>query len=87
MPYDTRFGSGQHNRVGPYTDIYDHGPVIVMQDGDPRDDGTNTLFVCLDCGYTATDTRELLHPDCDREENRITQTLREHIEEDGFPDG
>lgn len=68
--------------VGPIPDMYGHGPVTVIQERteteEPQSD-TASLFVCLDCGYTAHDNRLLAHENCDRKRNPITQTWREFL--------
>jgi hypothetical protein len=73
----------EHYGVGPYTDVYDHGPVTIFVP--PNQDGF--LFAaCLDCGYVTEDIRTFLHEDCSREHNKINQTWRERLDKKGFPD-
>jgi hypothetical protein len=67
-------GVDRHYGVGPYTDVYDHGPVTVFVD-DPEDG--HLFAACLDCGYVADDIRRFAHEDCSRDANRINQTWRE----------
>ncbi len=75
----------KHKRVGPYPDMYGHGPVAVIQDpelADQSNDEGMTLFVCLDCGYTAHDNRLFAHEECDPEKNGMNTTWREWFAED-----
>lgn len=69
--------------IGPYPDMYGHGPVLVFT---PPGERGAALFACLDCGYVAADNRLFLHTDCGREHNPINQTMRELVEKEGFPD-
>ena len=78
--------------VGPMTDMYGHGPVIFIQELEDNDDSpghgpdiTESLWVCLDCGYTCDDQKMLLHEECNREDNRVNQTMREYLEENDYP--
>lgn len=64
----------EHHPIGPTGEQFGHGPVIVFGD---------ELFACLDCGYVADDNRLLAHEECNREDNPITETLRERYESDG----
>lgn len=73
-----------HNGVGPYSDLYGHDPVTVIQQYDDGEEPLHerfagAVFVCFDCGYTANDPRLFMHEDCDRDENQINQTWREAI--------
>lgn len=79
-----------HYGVGPYVDMYGHGPVTVFNRPETRPETGETrqvaqFFVCLDCGYVAPDNRLFLHEECDPDDNPITKSWRRHIEEDGFP--
>ena len=76
----------EHKSVGPYTDLYGHGPVVVIQQIDhTRID--EQIWTCLDCGYTVEDNRAFMHEDCKRELNGINTTFREYLEENEYPDG
>ena len=81
-----------HKSVGPMTNMYEHGPVIFIQQLEDNDnssrgpDITESLWVCLDCGYTDSDQRSLLHEECNREDNRVNQTMREYLEENEYPE-
>ena len=84
----------EHKSVGPYTDMYGHGPVIFIQKLEDNEESpghgpdiTESLWTCLDCGYTSDDRRLFLHKECDRENNRVNQTMREYLEENDYPDG
>lgn len=76
-----------HNSVGPLYDFFDHGPVIFIQHVVERGEDEpgngmrieDSVFVCLDCGYTGMERRDLAHADCEREKNPVNQTLREKI--------
>lgn len=73
-----------HYGVGPYTDVYGHGAVTVLNEED--DDGmpVTVLVVCLDCGYVTGDIRRLLHEDCDRAQNApINPPWRERVADEG----
>lgn len=71
--------------VGPYTDMYGHGPVISIQKREEQEI-EECRWVCLDCGYSCIDSRILLHEDCEREKNQVNQTMRELVEEEGYPE-
>lgn len=81
-----------HKSVGPYNDVYDHPMLIFIQqveDGESSGHGpdiTESLWTCLSCGYTDTDIRSFAHEECDREKNRVNQTMREFVHEHGYPD-
>lgn len=74
----------EHKGVGPMAKMYNHGPVttIVPESGD----GAAELFICLDCGYCADDSRLFAHEPCERADNRINQTWREYFTDDGDAD-
>ena len=74
-----------HAAVGPYMDVYGHGPVMIVNDDSEEDRTGIDLAICTDCGYVAHDIRLLAHIDCERSKNPITQTLRERLADDGFP--
>jgi hypothetical protein len=69
-----------HKSVGPFTELYGHGPVIFI-----RGNADENLWVCLDCGWTDTDERTLSVVECDRSENRVNQNMREFLEENEYP--
>lgn len=76
--------------IGPWPDAYDHGPVVLFvppgESERPRSEKEGFRFAaCLDCGYVTDDIRRFLHTECDRSTNQINQTMRELIEDDGFP--
>lgn len=79
--------SDARHAVGPYTDLYGHGPVTVLTRwADSGDDARGreveyTLYACLDCGYVSNDSRQFAHEDCDREDNTINTTWREKLPE------
>jgi hypothetical protein len=77
---------GDYNAVAPYSDMYGHGPVIFIQNRTEDHDIEDSLWVCLDCGYTADDNRMFLHAECSRENNRVNTTMGELVEEDGYPE-
>lgn len=86
----TEIATRTRNAVGPIAQMYGHGPVTVIRENwvDP-DQNEQTVFICLDCGYTATDNRLFAHEECNRDLNPITQTWRELLEEedhDTFPE-
>lgn len=64
----------KHKDVGPYEDMYDHTLVMVIQDPDDRQD---TIFACLNCGYTHNDNRMFAHEECNRDDNGINETFSE----------
>jgi len=65
-----------HYGIGPYTDVYGHGPVT----GFVEPDSEGWRFVaCLDCGAVTDDIRRLIDVECDRSSNHIAQTWRERI--------
>lgn len=73
-----------HHGVGPHRDLYDHGPVTVIQHHDedaenPQEKHKYVVFMCLDCGYTGDDPRMFMHEECDREANWINKTWREAV--------
>lgn len=73
-----------HRSVGPMKELYEHGPVIFIQEreGERQDmDITESLWVCLDCGWTDADRRSFAHEECNREDNRVNVTVREKVEE------
>lgn len=74
-----------HKSVGPYTDLYGHGPVIFIQEWEDGNVVEN-LWVCLDCGWTDTDKQTLSVVECDRSENRANQNMREFLEENDYPE-
>lgn len=87
----------QYNAVGPYPNVYGHGPVTIV--AADVEDGLDVAF-CLDCGYTHSDIRMFLHADCvepeninrksrlELEVNHINQTWREYLSDnDGLPTG
>lgn len=77
---------GEYKSVGPMFNRYGHEPLIFIQKYD-EDDDTNieeSLWVCLDCGYTDTNIRTFAHKECDCERNRVNKTFREEIEENGL---
>jgi hypothetical protein len=77
--------TNEYKSVGPYSDLHGHGPVIFIQEYD-GDGITESIFTCLDCGYTTGDRRQLRFADCGRENNSVNQTMRELIEEEGYPE-
>lgn len=84
FPYEIEVN--RHLPVGPYTDVYGHMAVTLIGPSPADDDDSGSLVVCLDCGYVTDDIRQLAHEDCEPERNGITQSWRERIEADGFPD-
>lgn len=72
----TEIQTDEYKRVGPYPDMFGHGPVTVICD---PEQGAAELWVCLDCGYTAEDNRLFAHNGCDAEKNLINQSWREFI--------
>lgn len=77
---------GQRIGIGPYSDVYGHGPVTVIEPeldaGEGSTDAENgSCLVCLDCGYIHTDIRMFAHTACGREHNPINQTWREFLDE------
>lgn len=60
--------TGEYRRVGPYPSVYGHGPVTLLGDG---------FCVCLDCGFTTPDKRNLALNECDRDQNPVSNTWRE----------
>jgi hypothetical protein len=77
--------TNKHKTVGPYANLHGHGPVIFIQEIEGRKI-TETIFTCLDCGYTSGDQRQFRFEDCKRENNSVNQTMRELIEEEGYPE-
>lgn len=83
----TDIEAGEYHAVGPIADVYGHGPVTIIQEEEVKDHATeagDTLFVCLDCGYTDEDYRLFAHQKCDRLYNNITTTWREYIRDEKF---
>lgn len=76
MPATIELDVAEYKSVGPYTDVYGHGPVTVIG---PADGAGNELSICLDCGFTTDDIRLLAHQECNREHNGIEQTWRERL--------
>jgi len=79
--------------VGPIADMYGHGPVIFIQEIVENRESlghgpeiAESIWICLDCGYTCDDRRMFMHQECNREDNRANQTMREHLEENGYPE-
>lgn len=73
-----------HKSVGPYKDLYGHGPVIFIQEKEGEGqsmDITESLFTCLDCGWTDSDVTTFAHEECNREDNRVNSTVRERVGE------
>lgn len=89
MPQTFEMLTNRHLAVGPYTDLYHHGPVVALYESDEMgdDDAAHTVFACLDCGFVTHDSRMMMHEDCERGLNPTNKTFRELIEDDGFPDG
>jgi hypothetical protein len=77
-----------HKSVGPFTDVYDHAPVIFIQEGGGENglEISESLWVCLDCGFTDIDRAGFTHEECSREDNQVNQTLREYLEENEYPE-
>lgn len=80
---NVEIATDEHKAVGPYTDVFGHGPVTVIA---PDGRSGHELVVCLDCGYTADDLRMFSFEECNREDNPINMTWRERIEKRGFAD-
>ena len=76
----------EHKSVGPYTDMYGHGPVIFIQDIVDDRHIDEQLWTCLDCGYTTNDNRAFLHEECVRNRNQANMTMREYLEENDYPE-
>ena len=76
----------EHKSVGPYPNMYDHGPVLFIQDWKKGHD-TEELWTCLDCGYTTNDNRAFLHVECERSCNHANQTMREFLAANDYPSG
>lgn len=68
-----------YNGVGPYRNLYDHGAGMVIQQYDEDGELDETVFVCLDCGYTAHDSRLFMHAECDPEQNQINVSWRDKL--------
>lgn len=68
----------QHYGIGPYQNVYGHGPVTMVSD--PVEHKA-LLYLCLDCGYVTDDIRTLLHAECDLDENAINQSWRDYFDE------
>jgi len=77
----------RHAEVGPITDMYGHGPVTAIDFRDGNRNSGKLLAVCLDCGYVAPDAKMLFDVECDEEDNHITQSWRERLDDEGYPDG
>jgi hypothetical protein len=76
----------EHKSVGPYQNVFGHGPVIFIQTmGERHID--EQLWTCLDCGYTTEDNRAFLHEECERKRNPVNTTFREFLEENEYPNG
>lgn len=78
-----------HWGVGPHS-MYEHGPVLIfVPPGDrerERSEQEGLRFAaCLDCGYVTDDVRRYSFVECDRSTNPINQTMRELIDDDGYP--
>lgn len=67
----------EHKGVGPLSGVYDHESVLLLV---PDGETAAELFACLNCGYTAHDTRMFMRAECDREENHINETVLERYE-------
>lgn len=81
-----------YKSVGPHKRVYDHPMVLSIQELEDNEESpghgpdiTESLWVCLDCGFTSDDPRMFAHRDCGREYNRINQTMREYLEESEYP--
>lgn len=88
MPSETmkqEITTDKHKSVAPYTNIYGHGPVIFIQEYEDREI-VESIFTCFDCGYTSTDQKGFVYENCERENNRVNQTMRELIEENEYPE-
>lgn len=73
--------SGEHMTVGPYSNVYSHGPVIFIAEEKAAD-----LYACLDCGFVSEDVREFHYADCKRANNPVNESMRERVEDEGFPE-
>jgi hypothetical protein len=68
----------EYKGVGPITGVYDHEVVLSINGSE------TTVFCCLECGFTAGDTKLFLEQECGRERNSINETMAEWLERNDF---